>query len=80
MKREDRRFIDRFWNAICKMDYILILIFSVLVTCLVLIGLTYVFIGTDEIGQVILQLTLILILVLLPAVMFSIYYCRKIEY
>lgn len=62
------------------MDYVLTLLFTVLVTCLVLIGLTYVFIGTDEIGHVILQLNLILILLLLPAVMFSIYNCRKKGY
>lgn len=79
MRREELPFTGRFWNILCGFRFLLVFIFSLSITFLVLIGMTYFFLGTDEAGAAVLQLSAIVLLFMIPTLAFCIVTCNKME-
>ena len=79
MSREEMGFGARFWGVLCGFEFLMLFIFALSVTFLVLIVLSYAYIGTDRTGAVMLQLSLAFLAVVLPSVTYCIYHCRKRE-
>ena len=79
MEPQDLPFRSRFWNSLCGFSMFMHFLFALCAAFLVLIVLTYVVIGTDEVGRALLQVNLLVLAILMPTLVYSIRRCRKRE-
>ena len=79
MEREELGFRLRFWNIFCGFSIFIRFLLALCVTFLILLLIAYALLGVDEAGLAVLQINLLFLGVLVPALLYSLLRCRNLE-